>query len=326
MRFLTLGTFQKDSLESFFAESLGSYGVSDELDIGRNIVVKYRQQIQNGLPLLWDLYCQYVLIRKLGNSQYDIVFVVMRDLNPKLISLIRKKSMGGKVVNLNPDQMTTLGRMYSLSAEYDHVFLKDRYLLSRLNRIGVRNCYFWSECYPEKWGVPTSGNLSSDSVVIFGNIYFYRHLLITSLRKRLPNVDIRVYGTPDRHVRSLRREYEIFPPIYGEHKMNIIRSAAVVVNNLHFAEVDSANNKFFEIIGCGGLILNENNPEMSRLLKDELEFLLWENVEELSDKILHLLSNVEFRSSLQRKLIELRNAEDWTYKNAVSTILTRIGK
>ena len=248
----------------------------------------------------------------------------MRDLNPKLISLIRKRSMGAKVVNLNPDQMTTQGRMYSLSSEYDYVFLKDRYLLSRLNRIGVRNCHFWSECYPEKWRVPTSGNSSSNSVVIFGNIYFYRHLLITNLRKRLPNVDIRVYGTPDRHVRSLRREYEIFPPIYGEYKMNIIRSAAVVVNNLHFAEVDSANNKFFEIIGCGGLILNENNPEMRRLLKDELEFLLWENIEELSDKILHLLSNVELRSSLQRKLNELSYAEDWTYKKVVSTIITRI--
>ena len=321
MRFLVIGTFQEDSLESFFSQALANAGPTDVLDIGSNWLVKYRMQVQNTFPRLWDLYCHLKIAQNLRYSHYEIVFVIMRDLHPKLLTVIRNKAGSPRVVNINPDQMTTLGRMYALSEEYDFIFMKDRYLLRRLARIGVENCYAWSECYPREWSTSLNVVETTNSVVIFGNIYFYRHLLIEKLVNSLPGVNIKVYGTPDRHVRSLKRSYEINPPIYGVAKQDIINKAYVVINNLHFAEVDSANNKFFEIIGCGGIVLNEKNSEMSRLLKGDLNYLLWDNIEELTDKILFLINNKNIRDAYKVKLNQYREKVGWDYHAAINQIL-----
>lgn len=324
MSYLVIGTFREDSLETFFSEALSKRGYTDKLDIGANWLVRYRMQIQNTVPSLWDLYCRLILIKNLGTKNYDVVFIIMRDLNPKFLNYIKNKYGHPKLVNLNPDQMTTLGRMYALSGEYDYVFMKDKYLLKRLTRIGVDNCYLWSECYPREWMNNLTSEEPTESVVIFGNIYYYRHLMIERLISCLPDVDIRVYGTPDRHVRSVKRNYLISPPIYGTVKRRIIGTACVVVNNLHFAEVESANNKFFEIVGCGGVVLNENNPEMSRLLTGNLKFLLWDNIDELADKILHLLNNKKERNILKNNLSEHLKEMMWDYDSQVESILSRI--
>lgn len=47
-----------------------------------------------------------------------------------------------------------------------------------------------------------------------------------------------------------RRKY-----IVGKEKARILYGAKIVFNNLHYAEIESVNNKFFEINGSGAFQL-----------------------------------------------------------------------
>ena len=119
---------------------MGIHGASDELDIGRNILVNTITNTE-WPTILVGFICRYVLIKKLGNSQYDIVFVVMRDLNSKLI-FDTKEIYGSESSKFKSRSNDNTGRMYSLSSVRLCLF-KGSIFTVAFKSIGVRNCHFY---------------------------------------------------------------------------------------------------------------------------------------------------------------------------------------
>lgn len=319
---LVIGTFQDDSLESFFSDALKKYGNVVKHDIGSNIIVKYRQQIIIAFPFVWSFYLKMKL-SKMYNYNFDIIFIIMRDLPLSNLKDLKNNHPNSKIVNINPDQMTTIGNMTSLSNLYDLVFLKDKYLGEKMINVGAKNIRYWLECYPQKWNNIILDYVPNDNIVILGNIYYYRHLFIESLICNYKVKNLKIYGKSDKHVRSLKKNYQIEDYIYGKEKLSIIRSSKIIINNLHFAEITSANNKFFEIAGIGGFILTEFSSDIYSILPEKLRILIWKNMDELNDKIKYFINNPKEREELR---IELNNyaKENFTYDISVKQILNKI--
>ena len=257
------------------------------------------------------------------NYNFDVIFIIMRDLPLSTLNNFKKKYPNSKFVNINPDQMTTIGNMTSLSNLYDIVFLKDKYLGEKMINVGAKNIKYWLECYPEKWNNSIIDYVPNDNIVILGNIYYYRHLFIESLINMCKIKNLKIYGRGDKHVRSLKKSYEIEDYIYGKEKLSIIRNSKIIINNLHFAEITSANNKFFEIAGIGGFMLTEFSSDIYNMLPNKLRVLIWKNIDELNDKIKYFINNPKEREELR---IELNNyaKENFTYDNRVKHILKNI--
>lgn len=321
-KYLVIGTFDQDSLESFFAESLASFGLVSSHNIGSNIIVKYRQKIINSFPIFWFYYLT-INLRRITDDYYKVIFVIMRDLPLDNLKYLKNRFKDSILVNINPDQMTTIGNMSSMVNLYDYVFLKDKYLGRKMIDVGARNIRFWLECYPEKWNQLHTPIVPNSEVIILGNIYYYRHLFIESLLDKKGDINLRVFGRADKVVRSLVRSYVIENYIYGRKKLETIRNSSIVINNLHFAEITSANNKFFEYAGAGAFVLTEYSQDIYESLPDRLRVLIWNNMDELVVKINYFLTNIDLRESLRQELHEYAKLH-FTFTNRVKAILEEI--
>ena len=160
-------------------------------------------------------------------------------------------------------------------------------------------------------------------VLAFGNMYPYRTRMLSILKKR--GVHLALYGKKGAYFSSELDDCFQGKYIVGEEKARILYGAKIVFNNLHYAEIESVNNKFFEINGSGAFQLCDYRPILKDLLPIDPELVSFRTIDDAVEKINYYLDHSQDRYDLSN-LIYNHFVEHYSYDSLVEYVLNEAAK
>ncbi len=254
----------------------------------------------------------------------DIVLVLLGNmLSPKTVERMRGIHRG-PIVCWCQDQLTTMGRQYLIGAGYDMIFVKDHYIVDFLrNMAGHQAVYYLPEaCNPEfHRSIPASEahdpRYQSD-ICTFATLYYYRQAILEPLCK----YDLKVWGNvPDWLINRIGTRH-MGAVVHEDEKRKAVACAKIVLNTLHYGEINGLNCRAFEIAGCGGFQLMTYSPAISQHFEIGKEVEVFRNRQELLDKIDYYLDRPEMRRQIAHAGQARAHAEH-TYEKRLSELLER---
>lgn len=264
---------------------------------------------------------QQPLLRRARRQALDVVITV-ESLPPEAVRDLR--GMGAKVALWFPDAISNLAAHLMFLAPYDAIFFKEPHLVERSQALLDAPVEYLPEaCNPAWHRIPHPEVASDPCVLVVGNMYAFRVRLLERLaRAGLP---LKIFGPPwARWLRSPALE-----PMYTgryvsrKEKARVFRSASVVLNSLHPAEVNGLNCRLFEAAACGGTLLTEYRPALGCCFEIGREVLAYDGFDDLVDKARWLLENRDAGKSLGNAAAA-RAHRDHTYAHRLQVILDSV--
>lgn len=326
MKIAIIGSPKFDSLE---------YHICDELTIQKFEVkifdygIILSNKFDYGLSLFSDKFVEYKnkkILQKIISYKPDLVIGVYRYIHPLVVKEIKRNKI--KIIHINPDQLTTLQNQQIFAEPYNAYFTKDPYMLSFMkNKMGL-NTFLYQEAFSPRVhlykGEKSFKELEEEvniDLLCFGNLYPYRNRMLRILKER--GVKIDMYGHKARFFDSFLDENYKNKPIYGEEKRKFLNGSKIVFNNFHYAEIESVNNKFFEINGSGAFQLCDYKPILNELLPIDPKRVSFTTIGEAEELIKYWLNNPEERWEV-RTIINKHFIEKYSYSTLIKTIFDKI--
>lgn len=255
-----------------------------------------------------ELAQEVLLNRPLGRQleSYEplLVVCVYALLRPQQVERFRSLTPGARWVLWYPDAISNLGAHSCMLAPYDHLFFKEPFLVDLLlSRTSLPVSYLPEACDPARHRSvePTSEaerRRYACDVAVAGNIYPYRLLVL----KGVPDdVELKIYGNsrvkaPAAFQRVRAAQTGTF--VSGRTKALAFRGAKVVLNTIHYAELEGVNARLFEATGCGGFVLSHASRGLNRYFEPDREVVTFESTAELSERIRHYLWRPDEREAI----------------------------
>lgn len=325
MRVAIIGAINFDSLE---------YHIKDEL-IHQNHNVKifdykhiFPKKISHGLSLYSIKYVEMLnkkLLNQVLNYKPELVIGVYRHIHPFVVKTI--KQQGIKIIHINPDALTTFQNQQLFVEAYDAYFTKDPYMVRFMKDKLNLNVFQYQEAFnPRVHKKPTGNDVDLETevgidVLCFGNLYPYRNRMLRLLKKE--SINITTYGGKAKYFDPFLNENYQNRGIYGEEKSKILNGAKIVFNNFHYAEIESVNNKFFEINGSGAFQICDYKPILNDLLPIDPKKVSFNTIDEATKLINFYLNEPEQRYEI-RNLIHEHFLTNFTYNKMMESVFSRI--
>lgn len=204
---------------------------------------------------------------------------------------------------------------------WDHIFIKDRYAVFKLQTLGLSSS-FLPEAMNPMWHKPLYG-ASNDDVVFAGNTYEYRHFLLRRLLDAgYPS--LKLYGNKpprwaDPRITGLYQQKFVVK----EEKSKVFGEAHASINSTSMTEGNSINCRTFEIAGAGGLQLMEYRQAIEDCFDPGKEIETFSSVEELIDKLDRYKIDKAAARSI-REQASRRAHEEHTYQHRLAHIIKQI--
>jgi spore maturation protein CgeB len=290
-----------DSMESHVLDALRELGCTAEFFAARAIggietsLQKAMQKAANLLLREPERLVERRLFATIERLQPELILVILgSQLSPKTVQLLRARSQA-PIVCWCQDSMTTLGRQYLLGAQYDAVFVKDRYMQSEFSRVFRATPFHY---LPEACNPRVHRALQLDSaeqarlgcdVMIAGSLYYYRQEIIAALRA----FNVKIYGHRPSWFLDRLPGLHVGREVYGEDKVRAVRAARIALNTLHYSEINGLNCRAFELAGCGAFQIVSARPVLAEHFRIGEEIETFENIDELVEKVRFYLRNPE---------------------------------
>jgi spore maturation protein CgeB len=261
------------------------------------------------------------LLETAAHLQPHLVLVLQGNhLSPKTVAALRQR-VACPIVCWCQDHIGTLGRQYMLGADYDAVFVKDRYMQELFSAMirGTPFIYLPEACNPRVHR-PLELTLEDRrrygcDVMIFGSLYYYRQAIL----RQLEAFDLKRWGSePSWFVNRLARP-RVGGDIVLDQKARAVRAATIALNPLHYGEIDSLNCRAFELAGCGAFQLVSWKPVLSEHFTPGVDLDAFRTVDELIDKIRHYLGHPD-RALDMARAGQQRAHRDHTYEARLRTV------
>ncbi len=264
------------------------------------------------------------IYKSIEEDHLDMILVLHDFLSPEEIHQIKARTSAAVCIWF-PDHLANFQKSMFYLADYDYLFFKDRYTVSKLRDEMNLNAFYLPQCCN-----PNSHrkvNLSQNDLEEYsceitnaGNLYPSR----AALYKNLTQYDFKMWGgraTSWLKVPELKRII-MGRAVFNEDKCKAFSAAKIVLNNLHIGEIDGLNKRTFEIPACGGFQIVSLNNAVSTHFEIGKEIEVYTNLEDLKQKIEFYLDpqNEEKR----KKIIEAgydRTMKDHTYEIRLSEML-----
>lgn len=267
------------------------------------------------------------LVQVVQQFSPTLILVIMgNQVSPKTIARLRLHTRA-PIVCWCQDQMTTLGRQYLLGAEYDAVFVKDRYMQDLFSRMISSSSFHYlpEACNPQVHRTVALSNEQREhyacDVMIAGSLYYYRQEIL----QLLGEFDLKIWGqTPDWLIYRLRHSH-MGHEVVCDDKARAARAARVALNTLHYAEVDGLNCRAFELAGCGAFQMCTSKPVLAEHFEPGVEIETFASTKELIEKIRHYLRNPEQAAAIAQKGQE-RAHRDHTYAQRLQQLFKVVGE
>lgn len=325
MKIAIIGATNFDSLE---------YHLHDELTIqGHQVkIIDYKTFFFKRADILvGQVFMSYLerknkkLLREVINYEPDLVIGTYRFIHPLVVKGVKAKKI--KIIHINPDPLSYLQDQQIFAEAYDVYFTKDPYMLKFMkSKIGLKT-YLYQEAFnprlhtqPKKSFEEMEKEANID-VLCFGNIYPYRNRMLRLLKEK--EIEITIVGRKAKYFDPFMNENFQNGGIYGQEKVRQLNSAKIVFNNFHYAEIESVNNKFFEITGSGAFQICDYKPIMNKLLPIDPKLVSFETINEAEKLIKYYLLNPEKRWET-RKILTSHFQENFSYKHLIEGVFNKI--
>lgn len=250
--------------------------------------------------------CDRAVSRRLAHRvvtlRPELVVVVYRHLHPVLVEMLKNQLPAVPVVQINPDALSNLEKQQIIAADFDHYFSKEPYIVQFLRDKAGLNAHYLPESFNprvhhrpavEKAVAERDANID---VLVFGGLYAYRARMVEQLQRA--GIKVVAYGTKGPYLRPavqsvFRKQYLI-----GDEKNRLLYGARIVFNNFHYAEITSANQKYFEINGIGAFQLCDYKPTLDEYTGVPTERVTYRTMTEAIDKIRYYLAHPDERYEL----------------------------
>lgn len=330
MKIALFGSKDFDSLEYHLHDSLRFLGHEVfHLDIKNVVSIPYRYNYwARKIFVQYDEFLFKKVAVKLIESDPELVIITYRFTHPSCVKMIKNALPNVKVVHVNPDALTTFEQQQIFASPYDAYFTKDPYIVDFMKNKMALNAHYLPEAFNpriHKPGITERSVLEQEvaiDVVSFGTIYPYRAKMVSELISR--GVNVTLFGTPDRKfprqeiMKNFRNEF-----ITGERKADVLLGSKIIFNNFHYAEIESANVKFFEIAGIGGFQICDHKQTLDEYSTIDTAKFTYKTINEAYELIQFYLEKPELRYSIseQQRAHFLQNH---TYEHRVDELFKKL--
>lgn len=336
MKIAIIGANNFDTLEYHLCEAFTHAGhhakifdIYESRIYTNKIIGRYTRVANKILRDYWsklDIQIFRRLAAVVNEFEPDLVLCVYRFIPPQFVKAV--KAQGRKIVHINPDQLTTLENQQIFASDYDMWFTKDPYMLGFMRNKMNLNAVQYNEAFnrrihvrPDVEKASLERELDID-VLSFGSLYPYRTNMLAYLERH--GVRLCIFGKSGRFECPPDLESCIDKRfILGVEKARYVYGSRIVFNNLHYAEVQSVNNKFFEINGMGGFQLCDYRPILHQLLPVDPELVSFKTVAEAVSKIDYYLSHPQERVEIADRIYD-HFIENYSYDHLVGYLLKQI--
>ena len=256
----------------------------------------------------------------------DLVIGVYRFIHPTFVKHIKKAKI--KIVHINPDQLTTLEYQQIFAEEYDVYFVKDSYMQRFMKDNMKLNVHLYSEAFNSRHHIKP--NIAKEicerevniDVMTYGTMYPYRCKMLKSVLDA--GINLKVYGVkPHRfYDNSLDQAYQN-KYITGAEKARLLYGSKIVFNQMHYAEIEGVNCRFFEVNGSGAFQLSDYRPILHDLLPVDPELVSFKNIDEGVEKIKYYLDHPQERYELAERVYN-HFCDHYSYDNLVKYVLEKV--
>ncbi len=239
------------------------------------------------------------LCRAVRDFQPDLILFPNAGLAPDMIREIRSET-DAKLAIWYPDAVTNLGRQYVLAAGYDAWFFKDPYAVKVFKaKLGL-NAHYLPEACHSKWHRridlnPEDRNKYGCDLTTVSNMYYYRARMLESFK----DYDLKIWGKSYPHwlESPLRVRY---PGVYVAEleKAKAFNAAKIVLNTMHYGEIEGVNCRLFEVAGCGAFQIADWKPALPDLFEPEREIVTFDTRQEFKEKVDYYLAHPEERQEI----------------------------
>jgi spore maturation protein CgeB len=305
MRITLLGSKNFDSLEYHLHDSFRFLGNEvTHIDIKDVVNVPYKYNyFATKFIKKYDEYLFRKLAYKIIESVPELVVCTYRFINPICIQLIKQALPKVIVIHINPDALTTFEYQQIFASSYDAYFTKDPFIVNFMkNKMGLNTFYLPEAFNPRVHKMPKTDRANLEQkinidLMAFGTMYPYRANMINKLLDA--GINVSLFGTPDKRFgkkeieNNFKNEY-----ITGDRKAEVLFGSKIVFNNFHYAEIESANVKFFEIAGIGGFQICDFKPVLAEYSKIPLEKFTFRSIGEAIELIKYYIDKPSLRYEL----------------------------
>ena len=335
MKIAIIGAQGNDTFEVNLKEAFGFNGheceifdIYDDSFYWKGRLGTYLKTIDKITRTYSDKYDQNVfhrLANRVNEYNPDFVLCVYRFIHPMFVNLVKKP--GRKVIHVNPDALTTFESQQVFASNYDAWFTKDPYIEKFMKDNMHLNVFRYNEAFnkrshakPDMSKEKCEEKVNID-VMTYGTFYPYRTRMIKCLLDN--DIDVKIFGVVPR--RFYNNEVEIANQhkyITGHEKAKLLYGSKIVFNNLHYAEIESVNCRFFEVNGAGAFQLCDYRSILKELLPIDPELVSFKTVNEGIEKIKYYLVHPEERYAISAKMYS-HFQEKYSYDNLIDFLLEK---
>jgi glycosyltransferase involved in cell wall biosynthesis len=162
----------------------------------------------------------------------------------------------------------------------------------------------------------------SDAVFV-GSFTQLRADVLSSIIKRIPGLALAIYGDKQWKTDSRVAGYHRGSVDYGE-PLNVVYAASKIVINLDTPQLlTSVNNRIFDALAGGNLIITEDKPDVHRHFKEGEDLLVYRGVDDLAEQLRQVLHEPDRFAILpvngRRKVLE-----NHTWDNRLRELLKQV--
>jgi spore maturation protein CgeB len=280
---LIAGPSGEDTFADNIAATLNAMLIETVVE-GRFETRKYNSRLRHaGNEVLYRLRRNHVrpderwLVKMAKEQKPDLLLAPTQVIGEETLWELRKAGVRARVAWWG-DPPANMKRMGLLTDQWDVILFKDPEAVSKFRRVGL-NAHLLHEAMNPQWHRRLAEQ-ENDSIVVAGNFYEYRQLLVRRLLVK--GVNVQLYGgrLPKWVHPEIKRQYT-GRYIVREEKSRIFGAGLGCLNSMQIVEGNSLNCRAFEIAGAGGLHLMEYRPIISECFEPGREVLTFDSLDEL---------------------------------------------
>jgi spore maturation protein CgeB len=264
------------------------------------------------------------LIQTVGAHQPDMILLT-QGLPPQVLSELRDVC-AAKIVCWFTDSVANFYRAYLIAGSYDALFVKEPSIVPLLrDKLGLNAHYLPEACKP-LWH--TAIELSESNrrefgcdLAAAGSLHYYRARML----EPFVSYDLKIWGNSCASwiCSPTRTKYQ--NRWIGEMtKARAYRAAKIVLNTMHFAEIDGVNCTLFEVAGCGGFQIADWKPTLPALFEPDREIVTFQSRTDLKEKVDFYLAHPDDRLAIADRAY-MRAQKNHTYEQRLRTIISTAG-
>jgi spore maturation protein CgeB len=226
----------------------------------------------------------------------DIILLTYGNLPPQVVRRLRS-ACAARIALWYPDHLVTLGRQYPLASDLDAWFLKDPYMVRVFRDKLALNAFYLPEACNSLWHrrveLSAADHRKYDcDLATASNMYYYRAKSL----EIFTDYDMKIWGKnyPAWLSSPLRMIYQD-EYVAEEEKARAFNAAKIVLNTMHYGEIEGVNCRLFEAAGCGAFQIADWKPALPGLFQPEKEIVTFTTRRELKEKVDYYLAHPEQR-------------------------------